>query len=135
MKTYSCPWCDIVTCHSRGLTQHINKIHHKSKEELFHYNNPNCRQTCVDCNVPVKLIDQEKGYAERCGKCNRKYSYSQNNRSSWNKGLTKSNDDRMLNSSKKMHEHYEKYGHHFLGKTKENNAEILAKAINKKCIT
>lgn len=121
----TCPWCDYTTLHSRGLSQHANKKHNKTKQETYLTLFPNAIMTC-ECSNKLKFLGLQKGFETQCGKCRRKAS--RKGKSSWNKGLTKENDSRMAKSAKNMKKHYKLHGHHNTGKTKENSELVRQKA-------
>lgn len=112
-----------VSCHCTA-----QKTHQKSPVVVYETRYPGCRKTCIDCCDEVKFIDQEKGYPERCPRCSRRHAYASKGTSSWNKGLTKDNDERMSISAANMRAHYREHGHHNSGKTKENDEGVRQKA-------
>jgi len=128
-KMYACPWCTMTTDHARGISQHAKRCHGKQGHELYIKLHPKTRTTCIDCDVPVKFIDQEKGYCERCSACSRKYSYATKKHVAWNFGLSKDTDPRMATGAENMRNHYSENGHHNAGKTKENDESVRLKAL------
>lgn len=91
--------------------------------------NPNVSDECKICSTKTPFLGVEIGYRDLCGTCKRKKSYKEKNIISWNSGLTKDSDERMLKSSQNMKKHYDEHGHHMTGKTKDNNEMIANKSI------
>ena len=80
---YPCPWCEQSFNVGRALSQHCTKVHVKTPIELYDARFVDTRKICVDCATGVNLIDQDKGYPERCAVCSRKHIYATKYHKAW----------------------------------------------------
>lgn len=126
---YTCHWCDRSFDAGRKLTLHCTIVHDRNASDVYTARFPGCRTTCVTCQIPVKIIDQDRGYPERCSRCNRKRLYAETPHIAWNRGLTKETDTRVKMSAASMRRHYAEHGHPNTGHNKHNDPRVAAKAL------
>lgn len=125
-----CLECNTVFEHCKKLSEHIKKIHNISVQDYYvkHFHN-NLRPTCVTCGADTRYVSLSKGFKKYCVQhaslaCSISGKLGGKVKSTWNKGKTKDDDERILKLSSKM----SGSGNPFFGKrhsdlTKKNNAD------------
>lgn len=110
---------------ARGLSVHAAKTHNITAIDMYMLRFPSANKTCK-CGAQLQFIDQDRGFKQRCGKCERHEKTA--GRPTWNAGLTKDTDERMAASASAMRAHYAEHGHHMTGRTKFNDPSVAASA-------
>lgn len=124
-QSLMCPLCGDVPKTARGLSVHAAKTHNITAIDMYVLRFPNASRTCK-CGATLQLIDQDRGFKQRCGKCSRHEKTA--GKPTWNAGLTKDTDARMATSADAMRAHYAKHGHHRAGRTKLNDPDVAISA-------